>query len=73
MNMETIYIKLLGEGALAWRPVKAKRNVNGSFEIDPDVVVPEDEHWEFMPGTNVLCKEQTFSGGESGLIVYTYA
>lgn len=68
--METIYISLLNEGTSTWRSVEALELGEGTFAIPADTEEPEDEEWEFKPGTNVKCKKHTFSGGKIGLIAY---
>jgi hypothetical protein len=65
---ETIFVALLDEGTDVWRPVQAEL-VEGSLYriIGP---APEDELWEFTPGSLVRCREKVFSGGERGLVAY---
>ena len=59
----TIYVELLDEGTLVWRPVKAilvDKNIYKiltSNEYDPD-----DEVWKFKPGSLVECKWETKNG-----------
>jgi hypothetical protein len=58
-----IYIKLLNEGSIAYRPVSAYETGNNIYKIyGLDVYDPEDEEWEFLPGTYVLVEEQIRSG-----------
>lgn len=60
-----IYVQLLNEGTKVYRPAPA-------FSVGPNVVIillpdtydPEDEEWEFKPGTTVRTRPQTFSDGE---------
>jgi hypothetical protein len=50
-----IYVRLLNEGIDAvYRPTTAERLENGLFRLNstPDYN-PEDEEWEFLPGTTV--------------------
>lgn len=68
--MTTIYVKLMGEGTNAWRPVEAISNVDGTYTIASIETVPEDEIWEFLPGQKVVCKPHTFSESESELVAY---
>jgi len=63
-----IYVALLDEGTSVWRPVQAKPLGDSAYEILG--VVPEEETWEFKPGTTVRCKEQVFSSGARGLVAY---
>jgi hypothetical protein len=58
-----IYIKLLNEGSVAYRPVSAYEIGNNIYKIyGLEVYDPEDEEWEFLPGTHVLVEEQIISG-----------
>jgi len=59
----TIYVALLDEGTACWRPVQAEVLENGSYRIVSDNADPEDEHWEFPPGSVVRCTERRLSGG----------
>jgi hypothetical protein len=56
---DTIYIPLLDEGTDVWRPAPAW-NVGGNVYIvlRPDDYDPDDEHWEFPPGSTVICEER---------------
>jgi hypothetical protein len=60
-----VYVYLLNEGTDVWRPVpatKLKENVyllHGSEIFDP-----EDEDWEFLPGTKVFVKERLSDGAK---------
>lgn len=59
----TVYVQLLNEGTVAYRPVPAKR-------VDDNVCVLEgwgvaesgQEEWEFVPGTRVKCEPRTIEG-----------
>ncbi|MCU0914158.1 MAG: hypothetical protein MUC88_06310 [Planctomycetes bacterium] len=65
VQKETIYIAVLDEGTLVWRPVSALRVgprtyvvlLKPSFEY-------EGEEWEFPPGSVVVCEKQKRSRGE---------
>ena len=74
-DTETIvYVRLLDEGTDVWRPVRAIRFSDGSFQIaEPDGYDPELEAWEFPPRAKVRCTVKTFAGGEEGLIAVAYA
>ena len=53
MNVE-IYVNLLGEGTPCSRPTQAQVLENGLFKLLPtENYDPDDEHWEFPPGTVV--------------------
>ena len=66
--MTTIHVALLGEGTPVWRPAEARHIEDSVFELLG--AIPNDEEWQFTPGQLVECKEQTFPGGESGLVAY---
>lgn len=59
----TVYVRLLDEGTTAYRPVEAKPVDEGTvvllMPIDYD---PEDERWEFPPGTLVRCELRDLQG-----------
>jgi hypothetical protein len=61
-----IYVALLGEETPAWRAVPAEEVADREFVLRG--TMPEDEHWEFVPGTCVRCVERTFSDGSRGLV-----
>jgi hypothetical protein len=62
----TIYVALLNEGTDCWVPVEASQQDDGSFVIYGDI--PEDDEWQFAPGSRVLCEPRKFSQGEAGLV-----
>jgi hypothetical protein len=62
----TVYIALLDEGTDCWVPVNASPQSDGSFVIHGDM--PDDDRWQFAPGSQVLCELRTFSQGEVGLV-----
>lgn len=56
---ETIYIRLLDEGVDTWRPTHGERIRGNVFKVLPtDDYDPEDEEWEFVPGSIVQCELQ---------------
>lgn len=58
-----IYIQLLNEGSVAYRPVSAYEIGNNIFKVDgSDIYDPDDEEWEFPPETYVLVEEQIKDG-----------
>jgi hypothetical protein len=61
-----IYVALLHESPPVWRAVPAEEVADGEFVLGG--TVPEDEQWEFAPGTCVRCVERTFSDGSLGLV-----
>lgn len=62
---DTIYVALLDEGTNVWRPVPARRLDDSTYEVlRPTDYDPEDETWEFPPGSVVQCAPRQVSGGE---------
>lgn len=61
MPNETILMALLNEGTDVWRPVQAERLSDGRYKILGSV--PEDENWEFAPGSVVHVRQKQFSQG----------
>lgn len=58
-----IYVQLLGEGTKVYRPVRASVISDKFYEIEGfDTYDPEDEIWEFTPGTRVVVEEQNLNG-----------
>jgi hypothetical protein len=65
-KLKTIHIRLLDEIVDVWRPTKAVDLGDGLFCVLPtDDYNPDDEEWEFPPGTTVQCKKQKLSEGET--------
>ena len=62
----TIYMPLLNEGTTVFRPIEANKLAGDIFLVLGPV--PEDEEWEFQPGTKVQCVMTKFSGGGTGLV-----
>lgn len=62
-TMNTIYVRLLNDGADRWTPVLARELAPLIYEVigvaGDDTV---DDKWEFAPGTIVRCEERTVSG-----------
>ena len=60
---ETIYIKLLGEGTLVYRPVPATKIDEITYKIEGDEIHdPDDEEWEFLPKSIVHVEEKELEG-----------
>jgi hypothetical protein len=54
MKNQEIYVILLDEGTDTIRPTKAEVLPNGLYKLLPTPNYdPEDEHWEFPPGSIV--------------------
>lgn len=64
MIRETIYVRLLEEGSVCYRPVSAIKVKNGLYQIEGhDIYDPSDEIWEFEPGSLVYVEEKKLSEG----------
>jgi hypothetical protein len=60
----TVYVKLLDEGTDVWRPVPAEDLGQRRYRLLPtDTYDPEDEAWEFPPGTVATCEARQLSDG----------
>lgn len=58
-----VYVQLLNEGSVAYRPVSAYIIERNIYKIDgSECYNPEDEEWEFLPGTYVLVEEKKLNG-----------
>jgi hypothetical protein len=59
---KNIYIQLLEEGTKVYRPVPALEVKHNIYEVGGfEIYDPEDEVWEFSPGTYVLVEEQSLN------------
>lgn len=65
--MTQIYVRLLDEGTDVWRPVAATRLPDGTYILSEIPPIPEDEEWEFRPGSRVEV-EQTLREGRTELV-----
>ena len=60
-----IYVALLDEGTDVWRPTEATALGQGLYKLLPTPNYdPEDEIWEFLPGSIVRVKPKMFRDGE---------
>lgn len=65
-----IYVSLLEEGTPTARPTQAIPLSNGLFKILPTSNYdPEDEIWEFLPGSIVRCEKRNYRGDDYLLAV----
>jgi hypothetical protein len=63
-----VYVPLHGEGTNVCRPTRALPRGDMRFELlATDDYDPEDESWEFPPGSVVVCRVED-RGGKSALI-----
>jgi hypothetical protein len=59
-----IYIPLLNEGVNVWRPTQAEALPDGSYRVLPvPDYDPNDEMWQFPPGSQVICEPRRLSNG----------
>jgi hypothetical protein len=63
----TVYVSLLDEGTEVWRPVSATRDGDVFLILGP---MPEEERWQFPPGSRVHCALKEFSDGTTHLVAY---
>lgn len=65
-----IYVELLEEGSPTLKGVDAIHKGNNEYEIlMPENYDPEDEVWEFVPGTIVRCERKKNFGEDILLAV----
>jgi hypothetical protein len=63
--METIYVQLLNEGTICFRPVPATKVFGSKYKVGgEDFYDPKDETWEFLPGSIVTVEKKNLSGDE---------
>lgn len=61
----TIYVRLLDEGTEVFRPATAHDLGGGVFKVLPSPDYdPQDEKWEFVPGTLVRCEKRKLEDDE---------
>ena len=61
---EVVYVRLLDEGTVVYRPAPAERVGSGIYRLRaPDDYDSSDETWEFLPGSIVVCEPRLLSGG----------
>ncbi len=62
---QNIYIKLLREGTVVYRPVPAIKIKGDLYKIKGEKIYdPGDEEWEFSPGTIVFVQRKELEGGK---------
>ena len=58
-DKSTVYVYLLNEGSDVWRPVPAEKVDELIYLLGgTDLYDPDDEEWEFLPGSYVRVAEQ---------------
>jgi hypothetical protein len=64
IKTSTIYIQLLNEGTTVYRPALGEILGNGIYKIlATENYDPEDEEWEFLPGSIVKCENKKLERG----------
>lgn len=65
-DTKTIYVPLLNEGTEVLRPALAILISGNTYELISDQDYdPDDEVWEFPPGTKVICESKNIFGNQS--------
>ncbi len=60
-----VFVPLLNEGTRVLRPAQAISCGDMQYKLlEPDDYDPDDEQWEFPPGSEVECRIEAFSGRE---------
>jgi len=61
----TIYVRLLDEGTTVYRPASAVAEGPATYRLAAtEGYDPEDEHWEFPPGSLVRAERRQLDGDE---------
>jgi hypothetical protein len=61
---DQVHVALLDEGVNVWRPVPGRKLRDNVYELlRPADYDPDDEKWEFPPGSIVQCAPRTTSSG----------
>ena len=61
--MLTVYVKLLNEGTVVFRPAQAERIGQNAVKLLPVADYNQgEEEWEFPPGSTVRCESRVLEG-----------
>ena len=64
-NIKTVHVHLLDEGTTVIRPTRAVRLADNTYRLLPTPNYdPDDEHWQFLPGSVVYYAAETWDGCE---------
>lgn len=69
MCNQIIYVRLLNEGTEVFRPVLSQELRPMVFVLGADEYDPDDEEWEYPPGTLVCVEVHQFEDGLQRLVV----
>jgi hypothetical protein len=62
-SRDLVYVRLLNEGTIVYRPVRAKSLGGRAYQLDASAEYDqEDEAWEFAPGSAVVCEPRRLDG-----------
>ena len=61
--MPIVYVQLLNEGTVVYRPTNAVSLETDVAILCPDEYDPDDEEWEFKPGSVVRVETKELQGG----------
>lgn len=65
MDIKTIYVQLLYEGTIVYRPMPAYQVYKEKYRLlKPDDYDPENEYLQFEPDTTVRCETKQLSLGQ---------
>lgn len=65
LTTETIYIQLLDEGTRVSRPTQGVLLGKNLYRVLPTSDYdPNNERWEFLPGSVVRCRVENWSSGD---------
>jgi hypothetical protein len=68
MGVQQIFVELIGEGTIVYRPVFATHIFEMIFKIEG--IVPETEVWSFLPEEIVECKYHQLNDGKTVLTAF---
>ena len=69
-NMIWVYVRLMGEGTLVFRPTRAIPIGPGTVRlVAPSSHDSEDEDWEYKPGSVVRIERRKLEGAEADVAV----
>jgi len=65
-----VFVRLLGEGTVVYRPSPATRIAEDVYRLErPKDYDPDDETWEFPPGSTVRCERRMLDGSPAMVAV----